>query len=329
MAHDSTAPSAPHVQRALAWLAALHGGDAWRAQAAAQASARWREASPRHAAAWAEAERRWRAVAMSFDEGGSSLRTALPATTHATLSRRRALRAAGGGLGALLLGYATWSALPWLDGRQHERQARAARGQHLDDLRLPDGSRLDLAADSAVDVRFGRHERRVLLNHGQVRFAVAREARPFIVATRLGEVHVRGTVFTVADRGGAVRVAMHAGRVDVRAGGQVHALEGDGAALLLHAAGHVERLAHAPGAEAAAPWRSGWWRFVDVPLADAVAEVNAYLSEPIGLDADAAALRITGSFPIRQPGAFVEALPGALPVRLARGAAGWRIERRR
>ncbi|MFS2055731.1 iron dicitrate transport regulator FecR, partial [Variovorax sp. CT11-76] len=64
-------------------------------------------------------------------------------------------------------------------------------------------------------------------------------------------------------------------------------------------------------------WREGRANFENTPLAQALAEFERY--GPTGLtvrDPAVAAMRINGSFDLRQFGAFAKALPQVLPVRL-------------
>jgi transmembrane sensor len=65
-------------------------------------------------------------------------------------------------------------------------------------------------------------------------------------------------------------------------------------------------------------WREGWLVFDHTPLTEVVARWNDYLAQPMVLD-DAAslqALRLTGSFKLREPAIFIASLPRSLPVRV-------------
>lgn len=77
-------------------------------------------------------------------------------------------------------------------------------------------------------------------------------------------------------------------------------------------------------------WRQGWLVFDATPLAEAVAQWNAWCDEPIVLAPAPAllAMRVTGSFPAREPGRFLAVLPSVLPVSVtALAEGGTRIDR--
>ncbi|HVR50357.1 MAG TPA: iron dicitrate transport regulator FecR, partial [Pseudorhodoferax sp.] len=79
-------------------------------------------------------------------------------------------------------------------------------------------------------------------------------------------------------------------------------------------------------------WRQGWLVFDRTPLPEVVARWNDHLAQPLVLADDPAlqALRLTGSFPLREPSALRDSLPRVLPVRLERLAeGGYRIVARR
>jgi transmembrane sensor len=70
-------------------------------------------------------------------------------------------------------------------------------------------------------------------------------------------------------------------------------------------------------------WRAGRVVLNDTPLGDAVAEFERYFDTGLVVpDPAVAALRLNGSFDLRQAGAFKRALPEVLPVRLQTRADG-------
>lgn len=212
------------------------------------------------------------------------------------------------------------------------------RGQRLT-VDLPDGSTVQLDTATQAEVRLYRARREVRLIDGQAMFAVQAAAqRPFEVHAGGTRVTVVGTRFSVRhtrrglDAGNTV-IAVESGRVQVaradslsRMGGQ-DAAAGEAASLVVLGAGQGVTADEAgrlqavvsvpPGAVAA--WRDGRVSFRDTPLAQALAEFERY--GPTGLvvrDPAVGAMRLGGSFDVRQIGAFVEALPRLLAVRLER-----------
>lgn len=221
----------------------------------------------------------------------------------------------------------------WQGQPTFARNYATERGQRLD-IRLPDGSTLQLDAATRADVRLYRQRREVRLLEGQALFAVhADPAQPFDVLAGTVRVTVVGTRFSVRhtraglDAGKTV-VAVESGRVRVsRAGlpGETQAMDA-GASLELGAgqgvtADETGRLQAAvslpPGS--VANWRTGRISFNDTPLAEALAELERYGDTGLVVrDPAVGALRLGGSFDVRQAGAFAQALPSLLPVRLER-----------
>lgn len=228
-----------------------------------------------------------------------------------------------GVLGAGWLGWQHWQAQPLFS----ETYA-TARGQMMD-VTLPDGSVLKLDTATRVDVALYRDRRQVRLPQGQAMFTVkADAAQPFDVLTDRVRVRVVGTRFSVRNtRAGlaadSVGVQVESGRV------QVSMLEGgraSGAPVLLGAGQYVEagpagELAEveARPVQRAMLWREGRVNFDGTPLAQALAEFERYGATRLVInDPAVAALRVNGSFDLRQADTFGKALPLVLPVRLVR-----------
>lgn len=311
-------------EHALLLVARQHGGAPETAAAAQAELTQWRQANALHEAAAQAALRAWSATEASALRE-TVARPAAGSAHHARRTRRQIL-AAFGGLGAAVLvaGGARWF---W---RQPvlELALRTSHGQRIAHP-LPDGSRLDLAARTAVEVAYFRDRREVRLAGGEIRCEVAHDpARPFFVNTEWGRVRVLGTVFSVSARDGRMHVAVAQGRVAVWAGqqpedGRAPDIElGAGNAVDVGAQGLGPRAAVRPGDVGA--WRQGWLAFDDTPLPEAVARWNDYLDRPMELADEPAlrGLRLTGSFPLRDPATFLASLPSVLPVRVERTGSG-------
>lgn len=286
------------------------------AAAARDELARWRQADPAHAAAAETARQYWQATEASALRGD----VALPPdrAAHRSQARRRALTLLGvGGLAAALAAGGRWA---WLQPTA-QFALRTGRGQ-LQGLDLPDGSHIDLAAHGEGQVRYHRDRRVCRLLAGEARFDVRHDpARPFVVETALGRVQVLGTVFSVSVRDDRLRVAVARGRVAVAAGQAAQAVQAvleAGEAFEVDRQGRAER--SRVRAESVGAWREGWLVFQATPLPEVVARWNDYLAQPLRLADDAAlrGLRLTGSFPLRDPAAFVDNLPHMLPLRTER-----------
>lgn len=212
------------------------------------------------------------------------------------------------------------------------------RGQRLN-IDLPDGSTLQLDAATRAEVRLYRQRREVRLVDGQAMFAVQVDPqKPFDVFAGAIRVTVVGTRFSVRhthagmDAGKTV-VAVESGRVRVArvshappvasteasdGANQVELVDGQG--VTADEAGRLQPIIRiAPDSVAA--WRKGRISFNDTPLAQALAELERYGHTGLVVrDPAVGALRLGGSFDVRQIGTFVQALPQLLPVRLERRA---------
>lgn len=169
---------------------------------------------------------------------------------------------------------------------------------------LDDGTRVVLNTDTRVRVRYQAHERRVLLEHGEAAFDVARHPeRPFVVVVAGREIRALGTSFMV--RSVAARdfaVTLVEGQIsvspegvsddDARAAADVLA---PGQRLTV-VGGRLEAVDQ-PKLSQVTAWERGRVEFDDAPLAEAAREMNRYSLQKITIsDPDVARLRIGGVF---------------------------------
>ena len=185
----------------------------------------------------------------------------------------------------------------------------SARGE-LRSVRLDDGSRIILDADSAIDLAFTATERRLRLDHGRVRVdAAADPARPFVVDVPGGELFARQSLFDLRAGQGGVEVALLRGALAVAPGGSA----GDarravpvGQFILLRSTG--EMIAPRANTPARLLWTKGMVSFDGDRLADAVAAINRQNDRRIMLGSPGIAdLRITGAFHAADPDGFADA----------------------
>ena len=300
----------------------------------------WRGKSARHDAAAREAHLRWNLLGgMSGGLREQFQETALLADTASrstkTVQRRKLLLSFAGLLGTgALAGRGAY----WYWQQPIHTSAYATRNAQMLKVTLADGkpplqaSRVELAPRSAIAVTLYRQRRSVSMSLGEVRFDVAPDAdRPFEVITREARIEVVGTVFTVRDRGGAVTVGVEHGHVRVRVLGrnaQDPAAESAAALDLLPGQildirnGQPEAVRQAD-ASALSAWREGWLVFENTPLAEALATVNAYRTQPIeAADARVAALRLTGRFRANDSAGLLAVLPSILPLKVLPQAGG-------
>lgn len=287
--------------------------------------ARWRSASPAHESAYEEALRQWQALAAV----GPQLRGRFeePAPTQARQRRKSRM---GGTLALLALGACLAALAGWQWRQPTFDQAYETGAAQMLQAALPDGSRIELNARSALRVTLYRDRRLAKLANGEARFSVSHAAdRPFRVETRAGAVEVLGTVFVVSDRGGAVSVEVEQGRVRFalpKQGSSIELAPGERVRVRAGAAASLERLP----AAGLGSWREGWLVFDNERLADALPLINAYRNEPVRLaDPEAGELRLTGRFRAADSAALLAALPRILSVEIHERADGSAEIRRR
>lgn len=207
---------------------------------------------------------------------------------------------------------------------------------------LADGSIVELNSKTRIEVAFSRHTRSVELIEGQALFQVARNSRrPFVVRAADRAVTAVGTAFDVRLDATSVRVTLLDGKVTI----QDAASKAESSApprretQLVPGQQFVARLAGAgdAGGEGSAPaaskegtrnvavrtldvtkvtaWRDGRIFLEDLPLAEALAEMNKYSHIQIRIgDPALAQVRINGMFRAGRQQAFVTALEQYFPI---------------
>ena len=317
------------VAQAADWMALLQSGSASAAQQARCAA--WRAADGRHELAWQRLvalDEQVQAGARPAQGAGTAHAAAARQALHAVArqqSRRR--------MGRWLLGLAGTGVVAW-NVREHTpwpvlaAQHRTATGERLD-LVLDDGTRLQIASASAVDLRYTATERRIVLHAGEILVASGHgDPRPLSVATQEGRATPVGTRFTVRRTGGGwtapgeTAVAVLEGAVDLMA-------HRSASVPLRLAAGEQARFsAEAMGMPAAAPagtgaWSDGMLVAERMRLDDFVAELSRWRPGLLRCAPDAAALRITGAFPLDDSDRALALLASILPVRVEYRTRWW------
>ncbi|SDH17766.1 FecR family protein [Janthinobacterium sp. YR213] len=179
---------------------------------------------------------------------------------------------------------------------------------------LDDGTRLTLNTSSAVNIVYNGEQRRIQLLAGEIFIATGKDAaqRPFFVDTPHGSLQALGTRFTVrlheqyASAGvleGAVAVLADDGgqRLVLRPGEGAHF---DGTGL------HRQALAPYGGA-----WLDGMLVARDMRLADFLADLSRYSDHPLACAPAVASLRVSGSYPLADVSAILDAVSASLQLR--------------
>lgn len=302
------------------------------------AFAQWCAADPRHGAALEQATRAHELLLdLPQSPAAAKLLVELDALTRRKPDRLRApvlqffsrrtfatIAAAAAGL-ALLVG--AWSMVRTPPSDRYATTTAMRRA-----IALSDGSTLSLSEQSAVRVDFRTTERRLQLEHGEARFAVAKDAhRPFRVFAGSVLVQAVGTEFTVQRTSDAVEVTVTEGSVAVsRTDEESQGINPTGTTFAL-AAGERVVLDLRPAAPASAAttlagthpdstarsWPAPRLVFRDTPLAEVVERFNRFNRvQLVVADPRLAARLVGGSFDADNAEAFVKLLhdSGAIAV---------------
>lgn len=289
----------PIERQALAWVRRVAAGDLTHAEGAALR--RWCQASPAHAAAFADARRRW----AQLGEAGALVKARNPAAVRfpaaaprpASWQRRAFL---GSALGATAAASAAALVHPplglWPSVRELRADYRTATGEQRR-VALAGAIDVDLNTRTSIAVWEGaRGARGIDLIAGEAAIRLINAATPFEVAAGAGRTQTRHARFEVKNLAGSVcvtcvegevRVAHAAGTVKLAAGQQLRYDDRD-----------VGRIAYVEPARMPA-WREGYLRFADAPLREVLDEINRYRPGKVMLlDQQLAGKPVTGRFQI-------------------------------
>ncbi|MBB4845117.1 transmembrane sensor [Paucibacter oligotrophus] len=344
-------PIPPQVrQRAAEWLVELQADTA--DDATRQRWRQWRDAHPDH-------ERAWQRMA-AFSERLQGMPAALARNTLAATAksssdvvrtpRRQAIKT----LAVLLFaGGTAWTLREHTPWPELVADARTGPGERRS-LTLSDGTRVELNADTALDIRYSGEERLLRLLRGEILITTAHDdapgnerntvGRPFLVETAHGRIRALGTRFAVrrlevdANTGAADAslVNVYEGAVAIRprdVNGQGLPAEGADPVLRAGEAARFTRQAVTP-AQAADPatvaWAQGMIVAQDMPLADFVAELNRQTRRDTetgagrwAVDPAVARLKVSGTYPLAEPAKVLDMLQTALPIRAERQRRWW------
>jgi transmembrane sensor len=299
---DPSVPRAAEVSdQANAWFALMHGGEPTQAERAELAA--WIAADALHAQAYAELEHLWSASAV--------LLQSRPPVASAQLARRRFVGLAAAASVAFTAGATTF----WLKGMSSPfADVRTAVGERRL-VHLPDGSSVDLAGSTALNIDFSSTHRSVELLHGEAFFNVA-PGPEFRVVTQAGQVIASQGEFCLSCEGATAMLAVNRLRARVVTAGQQTDLE-EGLSLRFspHQNGAIQRAE----LEQILAWRNGRLVFFDKPLLTVVNELQRWREGKIFImDSQLASRRVSLILNLNRPDQMLEALSTALSAKTTR-----------
>jgi transmembrane sensor len=290
--------------QASAWFALMHGGSPTAAEQTELAA--WLDADPRHAEAYAQLEHLWAASAQ--------LHSLNAAPAAGQLSRRRFV---GMGIAASAVAVSACASMLWLnDMGLPFADVRSAVGERRT-VSLPDGSTVDLAGHTALNVDFSPTRRAVELLHGEAYFNVLPAAAgEFTVNSRSGQVIAAEGEFCLScdDASTLLTVSRKTVRV-VTANQQIDLAEGLSLRFSSDRTGPIQ---HAELAQVLA-WRSGRLVFFDKPLFTVIDELQRWREGRIFImDKQLASRRVSLILNLNKPEQMLDAITKALAVRVDR-----------
>ncbi|KAF1028513.1 MAG: Protein FecR [Pseudomonas sp.] len=306
--------SARVLDAAIAWQLSLDSGDG--SAVAQEEFAKWLASSEEHARAW----RQLGMLDQRFSVAAGPARAAL---LQPRVGIRKRVRTLGSGLASVVLvcGLALFVGQRYLPINYWLADQRTATGEQRE-LKLADGTVINLNTHSAIDVRFDDKRRLIVLREGEILIQTGHgDARPFIVETREGDLRALGTRFIVKREDDGTRLSVLqsavAARPETLKDEQVFK---EGQQVLMHSNGLGPALAVAPGTDA---WTRGMLVVDNARLGDVVAELARYRTGYLGVDKQVADLRITGSFPLHDTTLALNALLPTLPVQIQQHTPWW------
>ncbi len=313
-AHRETTGALTPETQAKSWFIQAQSGDM--SQADKAAFARWKLENPDNARAYEAYEEMWekstglmQAASERDDMQALFAEARTPAAKPPFIKRASIFMAAAASIAIMAAGAIFWPSSPAI-----QQVYNTGIGEQKK-IELADSSTVMLDTNTHLAVTYSGQKRHITLTEGQARFTVtADKERPFIVAAGNDEITVLGTVFDVRSQEGQVKVTLLSGKVRV----------GEEENLILKPG---ETVSYAPGEAPSSPtkvdinganaWAMGRLVLNDVPLADAIAEFNRYLSRKITLANVPAdnSYQLRGTFNVNDPDGFVMAVTQLFPLK--------------
>lgn len=300
--HPSAAQPDDVSHQASSWFALMHGGSPTPAER--EALAKWLDADPVHAQAYAQLESLWAASAFLVKPN--------PPVVSSQLSRRRFI---GLGVAACAAAVTTSATTFWLKGSGSPfADLRTAVGERRT-VRLPDGSTIELAGNTALNMDFSATRRSLELLQGEAFFnVVPGTAGEFSVSTDAGQTLANDGEFCLSCDSAATMLTVTRHTVRVVTANQQTDL-GEGLSLRF-SANQTEAIQHAELDQILA-WRSGRLVFFDKPLSTVVNELQRWREGRIFIaDHHLAARRVSLILNLNRPDQMLDVLAKALSVRM-------------
>ncbi len=298
------------AEAAALWFARLDAGTA--DMAAFEA---WREADPRHVAAFA----RIAATDLALDRiNGLDLQDDPDLAARPHVSRRALLSAAA----AIVVGLVAGGF--WLGSVSRASAATPIGGRKT--VTLPDGGKIDLNTDTKVSWKFDNASRRIWLERGEANITVPGDRRPCLVYAGDSITVLAAGSLNARLRARTVAVAVLAGNCAIRAKGQA---DTQATRVVTHesvVAGAGVTKVHTltdDDVQVISAWQKDELVFNGETLGAAVDEYNRYLTSKLEIgDPALSGLRLGGRFKTNDPQGFLAALQSSFGIQVSRDSDG-------
>lgn len=273
----------------------------------------WLALSPQHQAAYDKAAKLWLdlGVVQHFQPD-----------VHKSFEQKKPVKkfrwGLAGGFVSAVLAFGVYASLPVQDPIAY--QVVSTGIGELKEIKLSDGSVIELNANSELHYLLGDDVRRVKLVSGEAYFDVARdEQRPFVVTFRGGQAKVLGTEFNIDLGAATAEVQVTEGAVQLseqdlshQLGKQTVAKAGQQAEFGTNGLSKLQPLDIAQLA-----WTKGQLIFERDRLSKVVAQLSDYLNYSITLDDSIKDIPVTGVFSSDRPLEALNSIASALGLTLA------------
>jgi len=271
---------------------------------------RWREQSPHHEQTWQKAQGlRQRFAGLPPELAMASLDR--PDSGRRAVLKRALIVAALLPAGWMLAQQAPIAAL--------RADLRTAAGERRD-LRLQDGSLLQLDTASALNIDLEQGARLLTLIEGEMALNMAGNVPPMIIQTRQGRVQASGAELCIRQQGDQCLVYVWRGDVELSAqhGQSLRLRSGQQATMSAESISSVRAFdVSQPG------WRQGVLSVENQPLGVFLAELSRYRPGILRWQPELERLNVTGTFRLDDTDQILKLLAASLPVQVVSRTRYW------
>lgn len=299
------------LEQACDWLSKMYSGE-FSASDELQLSI-WRAVDPAHDKAWQQAQALWLGMEGLRDRvipgAEPLLQERYPKKELARPRYRRRLLSMAIACSVLLAVTLTVFYPPNL----WQADYLTAKGEQRT-ITLADGSEVTLNSATALAIHFDDTTRRVELLQGEAFFKVAKDKNhPFIVTMEGSEVRAVGTAFDILRSPNQSKVELVEGIIDIQDATHQHRERLHAGQTALIGADMIT-LQHSRQPENMALWREGYLQFDNLPLQEAVEQINQYRQgRVVLLNSNLANKHVSGLFRLNALDQAVVSLKDAVP----------------